>query len=511
LLLELLGASYAFDTMDLRGKGRLGPALLRVLPWLVRGGVAFGVAGVLFGWRRLSGLGEARGRWHAGWLAAHVAAALGFAVAGRALFWGSPGGGEADGLVAAVLLLGAGAAASLGLGLVAAEAWREAWRRLGAVVWVALGAAGLAMVGGYFAQRLWWPASVATFEMVRWLLGLALPVVVAKPEQFLLGSERFPVIIDPGCSGYEGLALMLAFTSAWLWWFRSEYRFPAALALIPGALAAVFLLNSVRIAALILIGDAGAPGVALGGFHSQAGWISFNAVAIGFCLVSRRIQWVRRERVEKRVAQAEENPVAPYLIPFLAILAAGMLAKSVSAGFEYLYGLRVVAAGLALWWYRAAYRRMDWRVSWAAPVAGLAVLAIWMARNDGGAVGMPAELAAMAPGWRWVWVALRVAGTAVTVPVAEELAFRGFLSRRLVDAEFERVRPGTWSWVAVAGSSVAFGLMHGGQWAEGVAAGVVYWWAYRWRGSVGDAALAHGLTNAGLAAAVAATGRWGWL
>jgi membrane protease YdiL (CAAX protease family) len=37
------------------------------------------------------------------------------------------------------------------------------------------------------------------------------------------------------------------------------------------------------------------------------------------------------------------------------------------------------------------------------------------------------------------WITLRVLGAVVTVPLAEELAFRGFLMRRMVSRDFESV------------------------------------------------------------------------
>src|SRR6202044_2568404 len=106
-----------------------------------------------------------------------------------------------------------------------------------------------------------------------------------------LGSDKFNVTIAPGCSGYEGIGLVLAVTCAWLWFLRRQWRFPNALALIPVGIAAVWTLNAARIAALILIGNAGAGQIALGGFHSQAGWIAFNVVAIALMVSARRVQW----------------------------------------------------------------------------------------------------------------------------------------------------------------------------------------------------------------------------
>ena len=90
-------------------------------------------------------------------------------------------------------------------------------------------------------------------------------------------------MISRECSGYEGLGLILVFTTAWLWFHRADWRFPQALVLIPVGLATIWIFNCLRIAALLLIGTAGAPAIALGGFHSQAGWLGFNVVALGIC------------------------------------------------------------------------------------------------------------------------------------------------------------------------------------------------------------------------------------
>ena len=73
--------------------------------------------------------------------------------------------------------------------------------------------------------------------------------------------------------------------------FRRECRFPQSLVLIPLGVAVMFLFNALRIAALILIGDAGAQQIAVSSFHSQAGWIVFSAVCVGFYMAIQRIPW----------------------------------------------------------------------------------------------------------------------------------------------------------------------------------------------------------------------------
>ena len=62
---------------------------------------------------------------------------------------------------------------------------------------------------------------------------------------------------------------------------------------------------------------------------------------------------------------------------------------------------------------------------------------------------------------------------------------------------------------ALLGSSVAFGLMHGGRWFAGALAGLVYALVLRRRGRIGEAVAAHATTNLLLAIWVMARGDWG--
>jgi CAAX prenyl protease-like protein len=121
---------------------------------------------------------------------------------------------------------------------------------------------------------------------------------------------------------------------------------------------------------------------------------------------------------------------------------------------------------------------------------------------------MPGSLAATSAGVRDTWIGLRILGAVFTVPIAEELAFRGFLLRRLVDADFDSVLFRSTTWLAVLGSSVLFGLMHGQHWMLGVAAGVMYGLLLRRTGRMGDAVVAHAVTNALLAGYVLIFGQW---
>jgi len=96
----------------------------------------------------------------------------------------------------------------------------------------------------------------------------------------------------------------------------------------------------------------------------------------------------------------------------------------------------------------------------------------------------------------------------VTVPIVEELAFRGYLMRRLSAAEFEKVALPSVTWLAVLSSSLVFGVMHGERWVAGTLAGICYGVLTKRAGRIGEAFLAHAVTNALLAAAVILKGNF---
>jgi len=94
------------------------------------------------------------------------------------------------------------------------------------------------------------------------------------------------------------------------------------------------------------------------------------------------------------------------------------------------------------------------------------------------------------------------------VPIAEELAFRGYLLRRLIAADFDQVTSVRFTWLSFLVSSVLFGALHG-RWLAGTVAGMCYALAMYRRGKVADAVIAHAVTNALIAADVLIMGNWG--
>jgi exosortase E/protease (VPEID-CTERM system) len=389
--------------------------------------------------------------------------------------------------------------------------WSVWWRGARSLdgLWLYASIAAVAATAAmHWVQTLWAPTAKLTFWLVTGALRPILPALQADPIALTLTTPRFAVQIADACSGLEGLGLMLIFSGVWLVLFRREYRFPRALLLIPIGLLLVFALNVLRIAALVLIGNAGHPGVAIYGFHSQAGWIAFNCAAGGVVLLSRRIGWLNRAGVAARGVAS--NPTAAYVMPFLAVMVAGTLAHAMSSGFEILYPLRLIAGVAALAWYRQGLADLNYRCTWRGPLIGVVVFALWMAaaRYLLKPAGLPTALADPSTPWSEAWIACRAVAAIVTVPIVEELSYRGFLMRRWLTAEFETLPFSAVRWPQLLLTALLFGLAHGSMWVPGVIAGVLYGLVLIRTGRIGESIAAHATTNGLIAACVIFGGQW---
>ena len=348
-----------------------------------------------------------------------------------------------------------------------------------------------------FAQTLWTPMSDWTFYLSSKLLGLIYADIYINPETKIIGVDEFFVNIAPECSGYEGIGLMVVFTAFYLSIFRKDFRFPQSFLLFPIGMAAIWLFNAVRIAALISLGASFSPEVAVGGFHSQAGWISFILVIIATLMLAYRSSFFCTGQGIVRTTGGRINLPMALLIPAIVLLASTILTSAFSGNFDWLYPLRVVAVALALVFCWRLYEITDFRLRLEPVLAGFAVFVIWVLLVPGDPVKNTffEENLFQAPGFAAAaWLLLRAIGAVVTVPIAEELLFRGYLITRLARTDIVLEGKIPFSWLALLASSVTFGLLHA-NWLAGIIAGIVYG-IVRYRGrSIVDAIVAHAGTN----------------
>ncbi len=101
----------------------------------------------------------------------------------------------------------------------------------------------------------------------------------------------------------------------------------------------------------------------------------------------------------------------------------------------------------------------------------------------------------------------RIFGAALIVPIMEELFWRSFLLRYIIDSDFMKVRIGTYTLASFAIGAVLFGLEHNLVLA-GIMAGIAYSLLLYWTRSIAQCVLAHGVTNLVLGLYVLQTGYW---
>lgn len=444
-----------------------------------------------------------------GWLALHLILYFGFFLETGWLFGGGPAG-PAEWHIAGWAVLCMAVGVSWCLALAPARHWREFVTTERTALSLSLVAGISVWAFGLLAQRFWRPLAKGTLFFAHEVVRAFYDDVEYDNDGGILGTDRFAIEIAPECSGYEGLAMVSVFVAIYLWLFRRSLRFPQALWLVPVGLLAMWVANVVRIASLVVVGSSISPDVAIQGFHSQAGWIAFCAVALGIIWGSHRFGLVTLGSP----SVGASTPADALLVPLLVLLATTMTTSAFTLDFDALYPIGVVTTTAALLHYRGIYREFPIGVSKTSVGIGVAVFLIWIALEPNtpdllGGAGTPRS--EPPAGVSILWIACRFAGSVVTVPLAEELAFRGYLLRKLAASDFERVPPTRFTWLSFVGSSVLFGLLHQ-RWLAGAIAGAGFALAVYQRGRVTDAIIAHMTANVLIAFAVIGFGWWSlWL
>jgi exosortase E/protease (VPEID-CTERM system) len=386
-------------------------------------------------------------------------------------------------------------------------AWLQFAREEAITIGFAFAVAVVTWLFTLVTQGLWDPLSAGTFNASTALLQVFYADIVIEPQQRILGVGDFVVEIAAACSGYEGIGLVLVFTGFYLVIFRQDFRFPQALLLLPLGVAAIWLFNVVRIAALIGIGAGISPELALGGFHSMAGWISFVLVTASILLLAHHSRWFSSS-VQKASTQAVNFRMA-LLIPLVVLLSATLVTSAMTVSVDWSYPLRVVLTACALVLLWRHYRSIPFRITWVALAVGVLVFLLWLLlvpEDPVASAAIDKQLGEVPSVLLIAWLVFRTLGAVVTVPLAEELAFRGYLFELLGTGR----SAGGWSgfpWLALIVSSILFGVLHSA-WLAGLLAGMAFGLVRCHRGNVADAFVAHAVTNGLLSVYVLTTGSW---
>ncbi len=203
----------------------------------------------------------------------------------------------------------------------------------------------------------------------------------------------------------------------------------------------------------------------------------------------------------------------PYTIPFVVFIALTAVTEFIPGGTYVIYPLKTLLGLGLLWYYRKSYAELTvWQFHWSAFPVGLLVLALWIGLDN-----IYPKLSE-APGFNpfttgnittdWLTVALRLGGSFLVVPILEELFWRAWLLRFLIDQEdYQRVALGTFTWVSFVLANLLFGLEHD-RWLAGILASMIYSGLVYWRKEIRTSIVAHSVTNLGLGIYVLLTQTW---
>lgn len=213
--------------------------------------------------------------------------------------------------------------------------------------------------------------------------------------------------------------------------------------------------------------------------------------------------------------------VSPLMV-FIALLG---LAYAVPATWQAAATALRGAAGLGVVWLFRRHLPPWGRPHWPIVIVG-GVLAGW-----GWVVGqglfdqlglggrlaiMPGEKSPVDPRFElgagnvfWTTWTLRLTVACTAVPVAEEIFWRAFLLRALIDwHHFERVPLGRFTWLSFLGTSVISTLQHPDNWGVSVLCWMAFNGVFYWTRSILCLVLLHGVTNLVLYLIVLRVGDW---
>jgi len=343
-------------------------------------------------------------------------------------------------------------------------------------------------------------------------------------EAYIFGTDRFEVSLTFPCSGYEGMTLIVILLAAYCFLQRDNLKLPRSLIIIPIASLGMFLLNAIRLVILIAIGDLYSPEIALNGFHSVAGWLNLLVVLILSMLILNRASFFSKLNLSKISFTVGERDTSFLLLPLAVLITISLFTKALTADFDWLYPVPVLIVSLTLFYFRDYFRIFLSRPSFFSVVMGILVFIIWIyliPADANQSYNFFKQIQNIPTGSALTWIFFRIYGASVIVPIAEELAFRGFMLQSL-ERFFTRILTNqavckyplkNMTLISIILSltltSLLFGVLHS-NFLAGSLAGFAYGLVYLKKRSIMDAIVAHAVTNALLAIDVIYYGNWSY-
>ena len=218
------------------------------------------------------------------------------------------------------------------------------------------------------------------------------------------------------------------------------------------------------------------------------------------------------------MSTTQEPEVWPYILPLGSFLAVTALEGSVNASwYPAAYAVKLVVVLVSLWFARGTLRDLLPAPSWIsialAIAAGLLVTALWVGLDghypEFKALGQrtafdPAPLKPLARGF---FLVVRMIGLVLVVPLIEELFYRSFLMRWIINSDISQVPIGKVTPLALAVTTGVFTGSHP-EWLPALLTSLIWGGLLAKTKSVSACVVSHAAANLALGIYVLSTGAW---
>jgi CAAX prenyl protease-like protein len=196
------------------------------------------------------------------------------------------------------------------------------------------------------------------------------------------------------------------------------------------------------------------------------------------------------------------SPVAVRVVPFAVFAGLTMIqGRFGETGQYWIYALKTVIAAYLLWMMRRHVQELKWKLSWEAVVVGALVFVAWIGLDGlyptvSVREGRFNPIQTYGPGafLGFMFIGVRIVGSALIVPMLEEVFYRSFLYRYIIQVQFLNIPLGRFDWKAFIFVGAAFGIGHF-EWLPGILCAFAYQTLVWRKNRLGDALSAHAITN----------------
>jgi len=210
-----------------------------------------------------------------------------------------------------------------------------------------------------------------------------------------------------------------------------------------------------------------------------------------------------------------------YVLPMGVFLGFTWLSAQWTGGYALLYFVKTIATAIALVVCWRSYTRIRWSHAWLGVIVGVIGIVQWVGmqlwlQHHFGFFRPSGENSPFNPfehfgsdAERYAFIAMRIFGAVLVVPVMEELFWRDFLWRQvLAPNDFKLAAVGEWGWAPLLFVSGAFATVHGNWWLTAIVWALMIGLLLVYTKSLGACIIAHATTNLLLAVYVLVYHDW---